>query len=294
MLVEQIVAFVAPITPDYEIILVEDSGPDNSWARIVEETSKSTRVKGVKLSRNFGQHYAITAGLDLAAGTWVIVMDCDLQDKPSEIPKLYQKALEGFDIVMARRTVRQDSYLKKSFSKLFYRTLSYLTGAKQDPSIANFGIYHRKVINALSLMREPVRYFPTMVRWVGFNRTAIDIEHGAREIGTTSYSFKKLLRLALDIILANSDKPIRLTIKFGFAVAGFSFLFGVITIIRYLLGDIKVMGYTSLLISIWFLCGLILIVLGIIGLYLGKTFEGVKQRPIYIIDQLYNIDDRKS
>ncbi len=290
VLVEKIKGEVLAITQNFEIILVEDGSPDRSWEAVVIETEKDIRVKGIKLSRNFGQHYAITAGLDHCSGEWIVVMDCDLQDKPSEIKKLYEKTFEGYDLVLARREIRVDKYQKKFFSRLFYRTLGYLTGTKQDPTIANFGIYHQKVVCAIRSLREPIRYFPTMVRWVGFNRTTINVEHGAREIGTTTYNFSKLLRLGLDIILANSDKPIKLTIKIGFLVAMFSFMFGIFTIIRYLNGNITVVGYTSLLISIWFLAGLILMVLGVIGLYIGKTFEGVKNRPIYILDKKYNLD----
>lgn len=290
ILVVKIKDEVKILTEDFEIILVEDGSPDNSWKAIVAATKSDQRVKGVKLSRNFGQHYAITAGLDHTKGEWVVVMDCDLQDKPTEIKKLYAKALEGFDIVLARREVRIDNFNKKLLSKIFYRTLGYLTGTKQDPAIANFGIYHKKVVSAIRSLREPIRYFPTMVRWVGFNRTTLNVEHGAREIGRTSYNFKKLLGLGLDIILANSDKPIKLTIKIGFLVALFSFAFGLLTIYKYYVGEIFVIGYTSLLISVWFLAGLILMVLGVIGLYIGKTFEGVKDRPIYILDKKLNIE----
>lgn len=291
LLVSKISSNAKKITPHFEIILVEDGSKDESWKAIAEEAEKNKHVKGVKLSRNFGQHYAITAGLNIAKGDWVIVMDCDLQDKPSEFEHLYQKTREGFDIVLARREIRNDTYFKKIFSKLFYHTLGYLTGTKQDPAIANFGIYNKKVIENINKMKEPIRYFPTMVRWVGFNRTTLNVEHGKREIGKTSYNMKKLFRLAMDIILANSDKPIRLTIKLGFSVALFSFIFGIITLIKYFKGEIIVLGYTSLLISIWFLSGLILFVLGIIGLYLGKTFEGVKNRPIYIIDEAINLNE---
>ena len=289
LLVEQIRGELKKITNNYEIILVEDGSPDASWEAVVNEAKKNHDLKAIKLSRNYGQHYAITAGLDHAKGDWVVVMDCDLEDKPSEIIKLYKKAIEGYDVVLARRELRQDKSTKKFSSWLFYKTLSYLTGTKQDPSIANFGIYSQKVVKAVCSLREPIRYFPTMILWVGFKRTAINVAHGAREIGGTSYNFKKLLRLALDIILANSDKPIKLTIKLGFAVALIAFAFGLITLLRYFTGSIIVLGYTSLLISIWFLAGLILMVLGVIGLYLGKTFEGVRL-PIYIINELINVD----
>jgi dolichol-phosphate mannosyltransferase len=150
-------------------------------------------------------------------------------------------------------------------------------------SVANFGIYSQKVIKSMTLMRESIRYFPMMVKWVGYKQTAIPIEHAERLEGKSSYNFKRLLNLALDIILAYSDKPIRLMIKFGLIVSLTSFVMGLIFFIRYLNGEVTVQGYTSLIISVWFFSGLILVILGVVGLYAGKTFEGVKRRPIYII-----------
>ncbi|MEL6534045.1 MAG: glycosyltransferase family 2 protein [Bacteroidota bacterium] len=267
----------------YEIILVEDGGPDNSWDKIVEVQQKHPAVRGIQLSRNFGQHYAITAGLDAARGEWVVVMDCDLQDQPEEIPNLYAKAQEGYDAVLASREERQDSYFKRLFSKLFYRTLGYLTGSKQDPSVANFGIYHRKVIEAITAMRENIRYFPTMVRWVGFRQTTLSVEHASRAEGKTTYNYGRLFMLALDIILANSDKPIRLTIRLGLYISIAAFVFILITLFKYFTDSIAVPGYASIIISIWFFSGLFLSSLGMIGLYLGKTFAQAKNRPIYII-----------
>jgi dolichol-phosphate mannosyltransferase len=287
-LVERISEEVSKITANFEIILVEDGSPDNSWEAIERNCTKDKRVKGIKLSRNFGQHYAITAGLDAVKGEWIVVMDCDLQDRPEEIINLYTKALEGYDIVLASRHERQDSFFKKLFSKLFYRVLSYLTGTEQDPTVANFGIYHQKVIDAISSMRESIRYFPTMVRWVGFRRAKVNVEHASRQEGNTSYNFSRLLNLALDIILAYSDRPIRLTIKTGFIISLLSFLFAIIIIIQYFLGIISVSGYASLVISIWFFSGLIMTTLGVVGLYVGKTFEGVKNRPIYITEKVMN------
>lgn len=203
-LVRRLKVSLEQITAEFEIILVEDGSPDNSWKAIEAESRKDPRVKGIRLSRNFGQHYAISAGLDFATGEWVVVMDCDLQDRPEEIAALYNKAKQGFDVVLARRAERQDSFIKRSSSFLFYRTLSYLTGSWQDPSIANFGLYRKPVIEALRKMREPIRYFPTMVGWVGFRRTTLDVTHAERFSGTSSYNWNKLLRLSLDIILLSS------------------------------------------------------------------------------------------
>jgi dolichol-phosphate mannosyltransferase len=215
-------------------------------------------------------------------------MDCDLQDRPEEIVNLYQKALEGYDIVLARRHERQDGFFKRFFSWLFYYVLSYLTGIKHDPAVANFGIYHRKVIQAVCQMRESIRVFPIMVRWTGFKTAKIDVIHAERTIGKTTYNFKRLLNLALDIILAYSDKPIRLTIKLGLTISILSFLFGLFLLFEYFFGVITVPGYASIIISIWFLSGLIIMILGIIGLYVGKIFEGVRSRPIYIVHTKLN------
>ncbi|MFZ6050956.1 glycosyltransferase family 2 protein [Halocola ammonii] len=287
-LVDRVRDSVIQIVDNFELILVEDGSPDHSWEVIEELSEKYPEIKGIKLSRNFGQHYAITAGLDHAQGEWVVVMDCDLQDRPEEIERLYQEARKGYDIVLARRHQRQDNFLKRSFSRLFYKVLSYLTGTKQDPAVANFGIYHRSVIDAIGQMREYIRYFPTMVNWVGFKVTKLDVEHSSRAEGKTSYNFKKLLHLAMDIVLAFSDKPIRLVIKAGLIVSIFSFGFAIFELIQWLKGEIVVLGYASLIISIWFLSGIILSTLGLIGLYVGKTFEGVKRRPIYLIARKTN------
>jgi glycosyltransferase involved in cell wall biosynthesis len=156
-LVRRIRTTIESITQDYEIILVDDGSPDKSWEAITQESKKESRVKGIQLSRNFGQHYAITAGLDHTNGEWLVVMDCDLQDKPEEIYSLYQKAKEGYDIVMAQREIRTDGFRKKFFSKIFYLVFNYLTDMKHDSSVANYGIYSRKVVNAFNQIREPNR-----------------------------------------------------------------------------------------------------------------------------------------
>jgi polyisoprenyl-phosphate glycosyltransferase len=288
VLIERIEASVFKITDDFEIILVDDFSPDNSWEIIEKIARNNSRVKGLKLSRNFGQHYAITAGLDHAKGEWVVVMDCDLQDQPEEIGKLYRKTQEGYDVVLARRFDRKDHFLKRFSSKLFYRSLGYLTGSEQDESIANFGIFNKRVISAVISMRESIRYFPTMIKWVGFKSTKVNVKHDDRLEGSSSYNFKRLLALALDIILAYSDKPIRLMIKFGFIISFGSVIIGVIYFFKWLMGDVIVLGYTSLIISVWLLSGIIISTLGIIGLYVGKIFEGVKGRPIYIIEKIIN------
>ncbi|MCB2408495.1 glycosyltransferase family 2 protein [Hymenobacter lucidus] len=281
-LVARLQASIAPISEAYEIILVDDGSADGSWAKIQALAALEPRILGLRLSRNFGQHHALTAGLDLARGEWVVVMDCDLQDRPEEIPRLYQQALAGYDVVLASRAARQDPWLKQTASRAFYALLSYLTGTQQNPLIANFGIYHSRVIATIGQLRESIRYFPTMVRWVGFQQTTMPVEH-ASEGRPSTYSFSRRLRLATDVILAYSDKPLRLTAYFGLLLSGGAFLLGLITLLRFAIGQITVPGYTSLLIAISFFSGLIILVLGVVGLYVGKIFESVRHRPLYVI-----------
>lgn len=271
------------ITSDFEIIMVNDASPDGSWDTIVELAQKDKRVKGINFSRNFGQHYAITAGLDHCKGEWVVVMDCDLQDQPEEILNLYQKAMEGFHIVYAQRIQRKDKWLKITCSKIFYATLGYLTNTRQDPTIANFGIYSKEVIVAILTMNDYHRYFPTMVRWVGYKHTQISVTHTERTGGKSAYTLKKLFNMAVDIIISFSDKPLKLMVKFGFIIAIITVLFACYILILFINKKIQVLGYASLIVSIWFLSGLIIMVLGIVGLYVGKTFEKVKGRPSYLI-----------
>jgi len=285
-LVKRITESVSTISPHFEIILVDDRGPGEAWNIISDLSKQNSHVKGVKLSRNFGQHYAITAGLDHCKGEWVVVMDCDLQDPPESIPYLYQTALkEDASTVWAIRTERKHSFFKQLGSRLFYKTLSWLTGIDYDHRIANFGIYHRRVIDAVCALKENIRFFPSMVRWVGFKSTTMEVVHGERTDGNSSYSLGKLMNLALDIMLAYSDKPLRMAVKLGLFISLSSLLLIVITVIRYALGVITVEGYFSTILSLWLLGGIIIFILGIVGLYIGKTFEGVKERPVYIVEE---------
>lgn len=287
-LCSRITNVVNGLTTDFEIVLVDDCSPDNSWELISKIAQSNPHVRGIRLSRNFGQHYAIAAGLENSTGEWVVVMDCDLQDVPEEIANLYSKAMEGNDVVLAQRVQRKDTFYKKATSYFFYRLLSYLTEKKQDETVANFGIYHRKVICAICSMKENIRYFPTMVNWVGFKQTKIEVKHSSRGEGVSSYNLRRLLNLALDIVLSNSEKPIRLVIKMGLFTSFLSFCYIVYIVSIHLMGKVFVLGYSSLIISICFFSGLIISFLGIVGLYVGKTFEGVKNRPYYIIDKTCN------
>ncbi|MFQ3367916.1 MAG: glycosyltransferase involved in cell wall biosynthesis [Methylophilaceae bacterium] len=272
------------LVSDYEIIFIDDRSLGNTWELIQSISKKDNFVRGLRLSRNFGQHVAITAGLEESLGEWVVVMDCDLQDKPEEIVKLYKASQRGFDIVFAQRVDRKDSYLKKITSRLFYKSLSYLTGTKLDPLVANFGIYNRKVINAILSMKETHKYFPLMVRWVGFSSISIPVEHMQREVSKTSYTFKSLLTLSVGIILSFSNKPLRLIIKLGFTISLLSAIYALIIIINVLLNGTILPGWSSIMVSIWFNSGMLMSIVGIVGLYVGKSFDEAKYRPVYIVE----------
>lgn len=287
-LVNRLLINLAPLTENFEIILVDDGSQDHSWQKVEAQCRADSRIKGFHLSRNFGQHSAITAGIEAALGEWVIVMDCDLQDRPEEIVALYHKALEGYDIVLASRKNRRDSKQKQLWSKLFYRALSFLTGIKYDGSIANFGIYHRSAIDSISRMQESIRFFPAMVNWIGFNKVTLPVEHSERYKGKSTYTFKKQLKLAVDIILAYSDRPLKMIVVLGLWISLIAFLLALVMIIKSLQGKIAVLGYSSLIISISFFSGIIISVLGVLGLYIGKIFDGIKERPIYLIRKKLN------
>lgn len=287
-LYRRIVESVEKITKQFEIILVDDGSKDNSWNVIRDLSYRDKRVSGYRLSRNFGQHYAIAAGIDHSTGDWVIIMDCDLQDRPEEIPGLFFKAQEKYDIVLAKRRIRKDRFFKWLSSWIFYKVLGYLTDTPQDNSIANFGIYKRKVINNIKSMKENLQYFPVMVRWLGFRTAILEVEHSQRAQGKTTYSFKKLLHLAMNTMLAFSDKPLRLTVKLGFFISVLSFISAIYVFIQAIQKNISVLGWPSLIISIWFLSGIIIMIIGITGLYIGKIFDQVKNRPLYVVMETTN------
>jgi len=271
------------ISSNFEIIMVEDCGDDCSWEIIAELARADKRVKGIKFSRNFGQHYAITAGLDYCNGDWVVVMDCDLQDRPEEIPKLYAKAQEGYDMVLTKRWKRKDWFFKRFTSWLFYKLFSYLTGLDHDEHIGNFRIISRKVAESFRLMRERLRFFGGLTDWMGFTTTSIAVQHDKSFHGKSTYTFKKLLKLAGETIIAYSDKPLMLSIKLGFAMSFCAFFSGGYIILRAIIYGSPVVGWSSLMVSLYLIGGIIIAILGIIGIYLGKTFDETKKRPLYII-----------
>jgi dolichol-phosphate mannosyltransferase len=284
----RLTAALLKITPDYEIIFVDDRSPENDWEIISDICAKDPKVRGIQLSRNCGQHFAITAGLDHARGDWIVVMDCDLQDQPEEIAKLYAKAQEGHDAVFARRSERADSLYRKLVSNGFRIIYNWLGDIDFDNSIANFSICSRRIIESVCRFRERNRSFPVFILEVGFRRTTVDVEHAARFAGKSSYNLFKLLDFAVQCVVSRSNKPLRLSIRFGFLLAMLSLIYGSIVIARYFTLNIEVEGWTTLAVLISFLGGLGFANLGIVGLYLGKVFDEVKRRPLYFVQTSLN------
>lgn len=287
-LVERLLHALSSASRSVEIVLVDDASPDRAWQRIKELASHYKQVRGIRLSRNFGQHYAISAGLEISSGARVVVMDCDLQDVPEEIPKLLAAADAGYDVVFAQRENRRDAMLKRFTSWLFSKVLSFLTDLPQDHSTANFGVFDRKVIDVLSRMPERERCFPFMVRWTGFPSTKVSVQHAPRTEGKSSYDFRKRLRLSLNIILSYSSKPLRLVVKAGFLISALSLLIVAASVFQYFAGNTQVAGYTSIIASIWLLGGATIFCAGIVGLYVGHLFNDIKRRPYYIVHSATN------
>ena len=284
-LYQRLVAALGAITPDFEIIMVEDCGGDRSWEMIQALARRDARVKGMQFSRNFGQHYGITAGLDHCDGDWVVVMDCDLQDRPEEIPRLYAKALEGYDVVLARRGKRSHGVSKRLASWAFYRLFSYLADTEYDGDAGNFRIISRKVVESSRRMREQLRFFGGLIHWLGFPSTSIDVQHDPRYGGRSTYTYRKLRTLAVDTIIAYSDKPLRLAIRFGFLMSFLAFAGGIYILVTAALYGTPVVGWASLFVSLYFLAGIIISILGVMGIYLGKTFAETKKRPLYVVSR---------
>ncbi len=288
-LVRRNVEALSTITDDYEIILVNDASPDNSWSAIEAACKNNPRVKGLNLSRNFGQHYAITAGLSYASGEWVVVMDCDLQDRPEEIPNLYKKAQEGYDIVFARRVVKHVGWWKRFSSNAFHVVFDWMSGSHTDSAIANFGIYKKCVIDEFCRMPEQTRAFKFLLEHLGFRRATIEVEQDKRFEGSSSYDLYRLLKLSFDITISNSNKPLRMAVGLGFGMSFLSFLLAAYNVFAKLVGIIQVDGFTTTVFSIWFVGGLLLFVMGILGLYIGKIFNQVKGRQLFVVRDKINL-----
>lgn len=290
-LVDRIRESLSPITEDFEIILVNDASPDNTWEEIKKVCAEEPRVKGINLSRNFGENYAITAGLSFVTGDWIVVMDCDLQNRPEDVPLLLNKALEGYDIVYARRVDKHFGFFKRLSSTMYHGVLQWLSGVKQDSAVAEFGIYSAKVIREYNKLPEAARSFANLITSLGFKSTSIPVTHADRMEGETSYSFSKLMKIAMDVILSNSNKPLKMAVGLGAVIVAVAVVMIVYTFVDYFLNP-QPAGFSSTFISIWLLGGLNIFILGIVGLYIDRIFNQVKGRPLFIVSETINVEDR--
>jgi len=283
-LCDRLKSTVRSITEDFEIVLVDDRSPDNSWAAIQNEARKDSRVRGIRLSRNFGQHRAITAGLDMAEGDWVVVMDCDLQDQPEGIAQLYAKAREGYEIVVAQFEQRAETGLRQNVSRIFWAGLSWLAGIPFDHRVGNFRIMSRRVVTGFRGYREQLRLLGGITALMGFTTASVPLKRDQRFAGDSSYTFKKLFAMSVDIVMAYSLKPLKISVMFGFWTSGLSFLVGVALFLLGISGAIDVPGWVSVMVSLYLIGGFIIANLGIVGYYIGKTFDETRRRPLYMIE----------
>ena len=287
-LYRRLVNTLEEIVDTFEIIMVNDASPDDLWEKIVSLAELDPRVKGINLSRNFGQHLAIAAGIDHAQGDWIVVMDCDLQHAPEDIGRLYHKALEGYDVVLTQRLNRKDPFTKRAASKAFAFVYNWLSDVKLHSSVSNFSVISKQVADTLRCLRERNRSYILLLLWLGFDAAYVDVEHAKRFSGKSSYTFSKSLNFAIESIASQSNRPLRLSIKFGFLLSSFSLLSGVSLILRYFATGIGVEGWTSVMVSLFFIGGLLFANIGLLGLYLGKVFDETKNRPLYVVQQSVN------
>jgi dolichol-phosphate mannosyltransferase len=287
-LVKRVKTNVKLITEDYEIIIVDDGSQDNTWKSIENEAKSENKIKGLKFSRNFGHHYAITAGLHKSKGEWVVVMDGDLQDRPEVIPDLYEKAQTGFDVVFVSRQNRPEKLYYRILQKIFYWILNTLSGMEFDSRQANFSIINRKVVEAFKSFSENARFYGSTIRWLGFHSSNILADHGNRYSGKSAYTLRKRIKLASDIIVSFSERPLKFAIGFGFLMSTTSMVIATWIFYGALTSGYSVTGWASLMCAIFFSTGIVLIVLGITGVYIGEVFKQVKNRPLYIVTSSLN------
>jgi glycosyltransferase involved in cell wall biosynthesis len=272
------------LVPSFEIVIVDDRSPDNSWPLIEALSTRYPAVRGIRLSRNFGQQIAITAGLEAARGNYVVVMDCDLQDPPERIPDLYNEIRKGHDLVMAKRVERTHAASRLLATKVYFALMRRLTGQEVDGGYGSFSILSRKVVNAFLLFGERERHFILILRWLGFDCGTIRYAHGERHSGRSSYDLFKLTRHALGGMFFHTSVFLNWIMYTGLFFTVASFCTGAYFIYRHFVAS-SLPGWTSLVVAVLFSTGLILASLGAVGLYISRIFEMAKGRPLYVVDR---------
>lgn len=272
----------------YELILVNDGCPYGSWQKIEEVSAEYPNVIGIKLSRNFGQHFAMSAGVDVSSGENVVFMDCDLQDRPEEILNLYDaRKKENVEVVFSTSEVRgEPSFFRQLTSRLYYRVYDYLSYNSQRSFNTSFMLMSRRVADAFKSMRESQRQFFSLINYLGFSSTTIEVKHDERFEGTSSYTFWSRLRMALKGLTTNSTRLLKVGISLGAVVSGSAFLYAMALFIKKLMYPESIVdGFTTIMVTMFFMSGLIILLLGVLGSYLETIFWEVKQRPYYFIEK---------
>jgi dolichol-phosphate mannosyltransferase len=288
---ERLGKVIDEIGVEAEVILVDDGSTDISRKLIAGIAGEDKRWRGVFLARNFGHQAAITAGLDHAKGDFVVVMDCDLQDRPEDIPKLLEKAEEGFDIVYARRASRKGNPIKRLCYWLFYRMLAGVANTSIPVDAGDFTCMNRKAVDAIRALPERNRFVRGLRAWVGFRHAGIDVQRDKRAAGRRKYTLGKLMRLAADAVFSFSWVPLRLVSIVGLLSVLASLVYLAVIVILRLSGRIPETGWTTIIFLIIAFGGLILLALGIIGEYIGRIYDEVKKRPIYIVAETTDSQD---
>lgn len=272
----------------YEIILVDDGSTDESWKEIESQCSANSSIQGIKFSRNFGHHAAISAGLEHASGDYVIVMDSDLQDAPEEIPNLFAKASEDYDIVLARRKGKQHGRIKQKLSSMFYSFLTRMSDIQFDPEIGVFRLLSKRAVREICRCQERSPFIVGISQWIGFKTAYVDVQHQPRFSGETKYPISKQLSLAVEATLSFTDRPLKLGVYMGFFFSMVGLIYALSIVIRAFNDQIVVHGYASLMSVLLILGGLILSTIGITGIYIGRIFRDIKNRPVYIVEKHCN------
>lgn len=288
VLVARILAAAGSCTENFEIILVDDGSPDDSWRRILAECAREPRVKGIRLTRNFGQQNAITAGLSHARGAQVVVMDCDLQDDPQYIGPLLAKAQEGYDVVLTLRKTREYGRVRNGVTRAYY-ALMQLTGdlPRVDAHISGYSLISRRVVEAYLRMGDYHRDFLMLVQWMGFKHALVEVHHAPRYKGQSTYSWSKLIRHALDTLTAHSKTLLKVSIALGFTYVAVAFAATAYLIVSYFIHGYQA-GWASTMVMLWASTGCILLAIGITGIYIGNIFDQVRGRPPFLVQELVN------
>ena len=282
---ERLVRTLEGTIDSFELVFVDDRSPDDSWTVLEDLAERDARVRAIRLSRNFGQHAAITAGLAEAQGAWTVVMDCDLQDPPEEIPRLLAKAREGYEIVLSRRVGRRQSWLRRLLGRAYFRVRNFFMRMDMSTEYSSLSLLSRKVVDAFLDVRDRDRQYMLIVHWLGFERAEIEFEHAERLAGKSSYTMRQLIQVGIEGFFFETTILLRWIVYLGFGIALVGMLLAAWFVLAYFLFD-PFPGWTSVAVLLLIVGGFIIISLGVTGLYVGKIFGQVKDRPLYVVDSV--------